>query len=60
MDGLFTLVIIVYLICHLPAIVMLVLGLKLLKTNVQKGKILIIIAGIYFIIGAGICGGMFL
>jgi hypothetical protein len=48
----------VYLVCHIPAIILLVLGVRMLKTRPPKGKNLLILAGIYFLIGGGICGAM--
>jgi hypothetical protein len=59
MDGLLPLIIIIYLVCHSPAIIMLILGLSRLKTRPENAKKLLIAAGIYFLIGAGICGAMF-
>lgn len=58
MDGIFPLIIIIYLFCHAPAIVMLILGLKRLKTKPETAKRLLIAAGVYFLIGGGICGGL--
>lgn len=58
-EGLIFLVIGIYLVCHLPAIIMLILGLRWFKRKPKTAKTLLIIAGIYFIVGAGICGGMF-
>ncbi len=49
---------IVYLIFHLPAIILLITGLAQRKKNPKNAKILLIIAGIYFTIGAGICGSL--
>ena len=37
---------------------MLVLGLTKLKTSPETAKKLLIAAGIYFLIGAGICGAI--
>lgn len=48
--------IILYIIFHLPAIILLILGLNRLKTKPEKAKTLLIFAGLYFLIGAGICG----
>ncbi len=58
MDGILPLIIIIYLVCHIPAIVMLALGLTKLKTKPETAKKLLIAAGIYFLIGAGICGAI--
>ena len=57
MEGVL-LVIIMYLIFHLPAILMLIVGLSKRKKNPEKGKGWLIIAGIYFLIGGGICGAL--
>lgn len=59
MNGLLSLIIIIYLVCHLPAIIMLIIGLRKLKTSPDTAKKLLIAAGIYFLIGAGVCGAMF-
>ena len=45
-----------YLILHLPAIILLIVGLVRLNQKKKNAKIFFIIAGIYFIIGAGVCG----
>jgi len=50
---------VIYLFLHIPAIILLVTGLKRLKTNSENAKNLLILAGIYFLIGGGICGMMF-
>lgn len=57
--NLLPLVIVVYLVLHLPAIIMLVIGLRLKERKPKTSKTLLIAAGIYFLVGAGICGGMF-
>jgi hypothetical protein len=51
-------VIIIYLVFHSPAIIMLIIGLNRLKTRPENAKRLLIAAGIYFLIGAGICGAL--
>jgi hypothetical protein len=48
----------IYLVFHYPAFVMLILGLDRLKTRPKSAKRLLIAAGIYFLIGAGICGAL--
>jgi|GEM_PF-932702 len=58
MDGILPLIIIIYLVCHIPAIIMLILGLNRLKTRPDNARKLLIGAGIYFLIGGGICGAM--
>ncbi|MDD2798921.1 MAG: hypothetical protein PHV20_10045 [Bacteroidales bacterium] len=55
-NAIFILVIIVYIIFHAPAIILLFLGLKNLKKKPERAKTQLIIAGIYFLIGGGICG----
>lgn len=56
----FILFLAIYLFLHIPAIILLVTGLKRLKTNPENAKNLLILAGIYFLIGGGICGMMFI
>lgn len=58
MDGLLPLIIIIYLVCHFPAFIMLILGLNRLKTKPENAKQLLIASGIYFIIGGGVCGAI--
>jgi hypothetical protein len=58
MNGLVPLIIIIYLICHIPAIIMLILGLNRLKTRPENARKLLIACGIYFLIGGGICGAL--
>jgi hypothetical protein len=58
MYELLPIIIIIYLVCHIPAIIMLILGLNRLKTRPENAKKLLIAAGIYFIIGGGICGAL--
>lgn len=55
MNGFF-IILIIYLFCHLPAIILMVLGLIWRKSKPRTAKVLLIIAGIYFIVGGGICG----
>ena len=52
------LVVLIYMACHVPAFIMLGFGIALRTTNPNRSKILLILAGIYFVIGAGICGSM--
>lgn len=40
-------------------IVLLIMGLKRLKTRPENAKILIAISGIWLLVGAGFCGGVF-
>ena len=58
-DGFLGLIIGIYLIAHLPAIIMLIIGIIRWKKKPESAKKLLIIAGIYFLVGAGICGSMF-
>lgn len=52
-------VLLVYLILHIPAIIMLILGLVWRKTRPKTSKTLLILTLVYFLVGAGICGSMF-
>ncbi|HET6224831.1 MAG TPA: hypothetical protein VFF27_01035 [Bacteroidia bacterium] len=58
MEGLLFLFVLIYIICHIPAIVLLILGLVRLKSRPENAKKLLIAAGIYFIVGGGICGAL--
>ena len=58
MNGILPLIIIIYLVCHSPAIIMLIIGLTRLKSRPENAKKLLIAAGIYFLIGGGICGAI--
>ncbi|MTB50679.1 hypothetical protein [Lewinella sp. W8] len=51
-------VIMVYLVLHLPAIIMLILGLSWRKKKPKTSKTLIYVAIAYFIVGAGVCGSL--
>lgn len=55
MNGI-PIVIFFYLMFHLPAIIMLIIGLRRLRTKPENAKKLLIAAGIYFLVGGGICG----
>ncbi|MEC4004203.1 hypothetical protein OX283_006020 [Flavobacterium sp. SUN052] len=55
-DGLFLLII---LIMFGPPILLSIIGFSVRKTNKQASLVLFILAGLYLIIGLGICGGMF-
>lgn len=59
MTNIGSLILTIYLVCHLPAIIMLILGLSRLKSRPDNAKKLLIASGIYFLIGLGICGSMF-
>jgi hypothetical protein len=54
MDGL--VILIFYLILHSPAIIMLIIAIRLRKSKPITSKTLFIITGIYFLIGGGVCG----
>jgi hypothetical protein len=56
--GIGSAVILVYLVCHIPAFILLILGIRGLRKGHSNAKKLLIIARIYFIVGAGICGGL--
>lgn len=58
MNGILPLVIIIYIICHLPAFIMLGIGLSRRKTRPENARKLFIAASIYFLIGGGICGAI--
>jgi hypothetical protein len=45
-----------YILFHLPAFILLIIGLVLLKSKPRTAKTLLIIAGVYFLVGGGICG----
>lgn len=45
-----------YVLFHLPAFILLFMGLSRRKTRPDNAKTLLIYAGLYFLIGAGICG----
>lgn len=56
--NLFGLVVMGYLVFHIPAFVLLFIGLYKRTKQPAKAKNFIIAALVYFIIGAGICGSM--
>jgi hypothetical protein len=58
MEGMPLLIVIIYLVCHIPAIILLILGLNKLKSRPKNAKYLLIAAGVYFLIGGGICGAL--
>ncbi|MFK7773347.1 MAG: hypothetical protein AB8F94_14460 [Saprospiraceae bacterium] len=57
-QGLEILVFIIAMLWLIP-IVMLIIGIAQLKTKPRRSKILMIIAGIWLIIGLGVCGSMY-
>lgn len=58
MEGILFLIIFIYIVCHIPAIILLILGLTQLKSRPENAKKLLIAAGIYFLIGGGVCGAI--
>ena len=52
------LIVVIYIVFHIPAIVMLIIGLAKLKKKPETAKVLLILAGIYFVIGGGICASI--
>ncbi len=58
MNDIISLIVVIYLICHSPAIIMLIIGLRRRKTRPESAQKLFIAAGIYFLIGGGICGAL--
>ena len=57
-DGIGNLILIIYLLAHLPAFIVGGIGLSYLKSKPKKAKTLLIIAGVYLVIGTGICGSL--
>ncbi|MCP4522189.1 MAG: hypothetical protein GY827_10940 [Cytophagales bacterium] len=57
-NSMLPLIITIYLFFHSPAIIASIIGLFQLKTKPQNAKKLFIFAGIYFLIGGGICGAL--
>jgi hypothetical protein len=49
-------IILIYFILHIPAFILLFIGIDKLKTKRELGITLLIISTVYFIIGGGICG----
>ncbi|MEP3210908.1 MAG: hypothetical protein ABJN95_17100 [Maribacter sp.] len=56
-NGYLILAIVVILLLLSPAIVLCIIGLVLRKKKPKTSKTLFIIAGVYLLIGLGICGG---
>lgn len=56
MEDFTGLIIAIYFLAHFPAFIMLLSGFTTLKKNPAQAKTLFIIAGVYFVIGGGICG----
>ncbi len=57
-DGLMIFIVGIYLLAHSPAIVCIIVGLFIRKNKPHSAKVLFIIAGVYFLIGTGICGAL--
>lgn len=58
MNQIIILILIVYLTLHLPAFILIFLGYVNRNTNPERAKTYFIAAGIYFLIGGGICGAI--
>jgi hypothetical protein len=56
--GFLWMIIGIFLIIYSPAIILLIVGLVKLRKDPRVGKILLILAGLYVLIGAGICAVM--
>lgn len=50
--------ILTYLVLHIPAFILLIIGLFKLKAKPESAKKFLILSGIYFLIGGGICGSL--
>ena len=50
--------VIIYLICHSPAFLLLLIGKYKEKHDPETSKTLYIIAATYFLIGGGMCGAL--
>jgi low temperature requirement protein LtrA len=49
---------IIFLIMHLPSIILGIIGLAIRKDKPKKAKTLFIIAGVYLLVSYGTCGAM--
>ncbi len=58
MNGILGFVVTMYLVCHSPAIITLIIGLYRLKSRPENAKKLMIFSGVYFLVGGGICGAL--
>jgi hypothetical protein len=56
LDGL---ILPIYFVLHIPAFILLIVGIANLKRKPNTAKTLLVIAGIYFLIGGGICASIF-
>lgn len=45
----------IYFICHIPAFLLLIIGLIIRHKNKERATLMFILSGIYFLIGGGIC-----
>ncbi len=52
-------IVILYLVFHAPAFIMLFIGLNKRESDPERSKTLLILAGVYFVIGGGICASFF-
>ncbi|MEM9985125.1 MAG: hypothetical protein AAF804_08520 [Bacteroidota bacterium] len=57
-DNLALMIFVILLFMYSPAIIMTIMGFVKLKENPKKAKGLFIAAGVYVIVGLGICGAM--
>ncbi len=49
------LILIIYIVLHLPALALIIVGLAKLSSRPDQAKSFLILGGIYFLIGGGIC-----
>ena len=56
--NLLPLVLVSYIVLHLPAIITLAIGLGIRNKKPERAKKLLIFSAVYFIIGGGICGSL--
>lgn len=56
--GLGSLITMIYVVCHIPAIIMLIFALAYANSKPDVSKKLFIGAAVYFLIGGGICGAL--
>lgn len=55
MNDIWFFAVIAYFVLHIPAFIMLIVGLTLRKTKPETAKILFVLTAAYFVIGGGIC-----
>ena len=58
MKGFWPIVIAWFLICNIPAIILIIIGVARWRQKPEGAKKLFIVAGIYLIVAAGICGSL--